>query len=160
MEYVGFTMALLMLALIGWAVNSLVLRIDPTRMFKRAGKAMLRMGNRIATLGERATKTTAAMVKLSAAARLAQIDEESGYDWLIQEDESTGSADCGCTITRGSERFGDESILFKYCDMHRSAGKALEALERMSNEFDNNGLPMTSLPGYAKTAIANARANK
>ena len=97
------------------------------------------------------------------AVRLYSFDDELGYDWLIQEDEETGSAYCGCTITRGSERFGDESITFKYCDMHRSAEKALEsldALERMSNEFDNNGLPMTSLPGYAKTAIANARANK
>ena len=65
------------------------------------------------------------------AVRLYPFDEELGYDWLIQEDEETGSNYCGCTITRGSERFGDESIMFKYCDMHRSAGKALEALEAL-----------------------------
>ena len=33
----------------------------------------------------------------------------------------------------------------------------LKAMKRMANEFDNNGLPMTSLPGYAKAAITKAR---
>ena len=41
-----------------------------------------------------------------------------------------------------------------------AAPDLLEALERMANEFDNKGLPMTSLPGYAQAAIKQAQSRK